>query len=555
VKRPDSSAPRAPRGGRPPGRPLAATAPLVTMAAALPWLLLACATPQPAPVVAGAASPTQIAAAPPAAPPATAAPAPAWPQTPDADFRAAAPAAEPEPQFQVPAFKRFKLKNGLEVILAEFHDLPLVDLSLIVKAGGAANPPELSGLADLTANMLDEGTRSRTAIQISEEISSLGATLTTSSSWDASVAMLSTLTKNLDAALGIWADVVQNPSFSEQELARVRDNVMTAIVRRKDSPPTIAMLAMNHILFGDRHPYAWPAAGVEASLKKLGAADLKKFYETYYRPNNAVLIVAGDVTEPVLRAKLEAALKGWKPRAVAARKLPAPVAAAKTRIYLIDKAGAPQSSIRVGQIGIQRTNPDYFAVSVMNLILGGGFYRLDLNLREGKGWTYGARSVFESRKTPGPFSAGGEFVAVHSADSVAEILKEVNTIRDTDVTDAEISRAKDQIIKSFPARFATRGAAVAQLAEVAIYGLPDNYLKELTRKIAAVTKEDVHRVARKYFDPTHLAVVVVGDQKALRDSLDKIAPVELRDLDGNPIPAPVADGAKGAGAAAAKTGE
>ncbi len=180
----------------------------------------------------------------------------------------------------------------------------------------------------------------------------------------------------------------------------------------------------------------------------------------------------------------------------------------------------------------------------MNLILGGGFYRLDLNLREGKGWTYGARSIFDARRTPGPFSAGGEFVATHTADSVAEILKEVNTIRDTDVSDAELSRAKDQITKSFPARFATRASTSSQLAELAIYGLPDSYLKDYTRKIAAITKDDVHKMARKYLASDKLAIVVVGDQKSLRDGLSKIAPVELRDLEGNLLPVPVASEGK-----------
>ena len=172
----------------------------------------------------------------------------------------------------------------------------------------------------------------------------------------------------------------------------------------------------------------------------------------------------------------------------------------------------------------------------MNLILGGGFYRLDLNLREKKGWTYGARSTFDSRKTPGPFSAGGEFVAPHSADSVAEIMKEISGIRDADVTDAELARAKDQIVKSFPARFATRANVAAQLAELAVFGLPDSYVTDYTRKIAAVTKDDVRRVARKYLEPGRLTVVVVGDRKTLAEPLAKLAPVEMRELDGDPIP-------------------
>jgi zinc protease len=527
-------------------------------------LLAACATPQAAAPSAPAAPapPAVIVKAPallipattPPPPPPAASPSPPQRETPDAPFRASAPAPGPEPQFKVPGFKRFKLKNGLEVILAEFHDLPLVDVSLVVKAGGAANPPELAGLAEMAANMLDEGTKTRSALDIADEMAGLGANLGTASSWDASIATMSVLTKNLDAALAVWADVVQNPAFSESEFARVRDNLLTAIARRKDSPPMIATLAMSKILYSDKHPFAWPMTGVEASLKKLTVADLRKFYDAYYRPNNAVLIVAGDVTEAALRPKLESALKSWKARGVTKRKLPAPPVASRTKVYLIDKGDAPQSSIRVGLIGIERTNPDFVPVTVMNLILGGGFYRLDLNLREGKGWTYGARSTFDMRKTPGPFSAGGEFVATHTADAVAEILKEVNTIRDTDVSEAELSRAKDQIIKSFPARFATRAATSSQLSDLAIYGLPDSYLNDYTRKIAAVTKEDVRKVARKYLASDKLAVVVVGDQKSLRDGLAKIAPVELRDLEGNLLPVPVASETK-AGASDGKSEE
>jgi predicted Zn-dependent peptidase len=418
----------------------------------------------------------------------------------------------------------------------EFHDLPLVDFNLMIKTGGAANPPEKAGLADLTANMLDEGTKTRSALAIADQIASLGATLSTGSTWDASNVSLQTLTKNLEPALALLADVVLNPAFDDKEFARVRDNLTTAITRRKDSPPTVANLALARLLYGAKHPYGWPMTGVEESIKKLTPADLRAFYAAYYRPGNAVLIVAGDTSEAALRGKLEAAFGKWRGHRGAARKLPAPAGAASaTRAFLIDKADAPQSSIRVGGIGIERTNPDYFPVTVMNLILGGGFYRLDLNLREGKGWTYGARSTFDSRRTPGPFSAGGEFVAPHSADSVAEILKEVNGLRDADVTDAELARAKDQIVKSYPARFATRANVAAQLAELAIFGLPDSYVTDYTAKIAAVTKADVRRVARKYLDTGKFTIVVVGDKKTVAEPLAKLAPVELRDLDGNPV--------------------
>ena len=497
---------------------------------------LACASAPPAAPAARAASApapaTQTTAAPAAKTTVAAAP---GRETPDAPFRQLAPPAGPEPTFKPPRPKRFKLKNGLDVVLVEFHDLPLVDFNLMIKTGGAANPPDRAGLADLTAHMLDEGTKTRSALAIADQVASLGATLSSGSTWDASNVSLSTLSKNLNAALALFADVVVNPGFEPKEFERVRDNLLTAITRRKDSPPTVAGLALSRLLYGPKHPYGWPMAGVDASIKKLTPSDLRAFYDKYYRPNNAALLVAGDTTEKELRSKLDAAFAKWRPKGGAAPKLPAPESASPaTRIFLIDKADAPQSSIRVGLIGIDRKSPDYFPVTVMNLILGGGFYRLDLNLREGKGWTYGARSTVDSRRAPGPISAGGEFVAPHTADLVAEILKELTSMRDADVTDVELARAKDQIVKSYPARFATRANVAAQLAELAVFGLPDSTLADYTRKITAVTKDDVRRVARKYLDSSHLTIVVVGDRKSLAEPLAKLAPVEERDLDGNP---------------------
>ena len=200
-------------------------------------------------------------------------------------------------------------------MLVEFHDLPLVDFNLMIKTGGAANPPDRAGLADLTAHMLDEGTKTRSALAIADQVASLGATLSTGSTWDSSNVSLSTLSKNLDAALEVFADVVVNPAFDPKEFERVRDNLLTAITRRKDSPPTVANLAFTRLLFGQKHPYGWPMAGVEASIKKVTPGDLRAFYDKYYRPNNAALLVAGDTTEKALRAKLEAAFAKWPPRA------------------------------------------------------------------------------------------------------------------------------------------------------------------------------------------------------------------------------------------------
>ncbi len=455
--------------------------------------------------------------------------------TPDAPFRAQAPAAGPEPTFAVPKFKRFKLKNGANVILAEVHALPLVEVHLVVKTGGGANPLGSAGLADLTANMLDEGTKTRSALEIAEQIGDLGATLATSASWDASIVTLSTITRNIDPAIAIWADVITRPAFQDKELARVRDNLITAVARRKDSPPTVASLVFARLLFGDKHPYAWPQAGVEDSLKKISLVDVRRFHETYYRPGNATIIAAGDITEVDLRKKLEAALKDWRPGKVPVEKIPAPPTVDKKRIILVDKPGAPQSSIRVGFVGVRRTDPDYFPILLMNQILGGSFYRLDMNLRERRQWTYGARSVFDMRRSAGPASAGGEFVAVHTAEAVDEILKEMQIIATTEVSDEELTRAKDNFAKAFPARFATRGSMAALLGELAVYALPDGFPASYTKSIQAVTKADVLRVARKFLLTDRMAIVVVGDRATQEDALAKLAPVELRDLDGNPV--------------------
>ena len=351
----------------------------------------------------------------------------------------------------------------------------------------------------------------------------------------------------MDSALAIWADVILHPAFSETELSRVRDNLVTAVSRRKDSPPTVASLALARILFGDRHPYAWPQTGVEESLKKLSVGDVRHFYETYYRPGNATIIVAGDITQADLRRKLESALRDWRPGRVPVTKIPPPPAIDKKKIVLIDKPGAPQSSIRVGFLGARRSDPDYFSIVLMNQILGGSFYRLDMNLRERQQWTYGARSMFDMRRMPGPASAGGEFVALHTADAVAEILKEMRTMATSEVTDEELARAKDNFTRAFPARFATRASTAALLAELAVYGLPDSFLTSYAKKIQAVTKSDVRRVAQRYLLNDKFVIVVVGDRATQEVALKRLGPVEVRDLDGNPLiaPAPAAPTSRG----------
>jgi zinc protease len=467
--------------------------------------------------------------------------------TPDAEFRAKRPVAPPERAFKVPAVKRFKLKSGLRVILAESHKLPLVGMELVVKTGNAANPKGQAGLADLTADMLDEGTKSRNALAIADDLATLGASLGTNAGWDATSLSVTSLSENLDKALAIWADVLLAPAFDEKELARVRDNLVTGLKRRKDSPPAIAALTFSRVLYGQDHPYGWPTSGTEETVKSLTAADVKKFWETYYHPNNAVLVVAGDITEADLKAKVEPLLKDWKSKPVPQKALPKPPVLAKGKVVFVDKAGAPQSSIRIGLVGINRKSPDYYKALVMNHILGGSFKRLDMKLREAKGVTYGVRSSFEARRTPGPWAVGGEFVSASTAESVADILAEARSLRDEEVSEKELTETQDELIKAFPARFATVNQIAGQMASLAVYDLPDNDLENYTKKVAAVTRADVRKMAQKYLNAEHMAIVAVGDQKTHEAALrkvelakDKIADFELRDLDANPVAAPAA---------------
>jgi len=455
--------------------------------------------------------------------------------SPDAAFRASLPAPGEKRAFKVPAVKRFRLKNGLPVILAESHKLPLVSVDLILKTGSSANAKDKAGLASLTANMLDEGTKKRTATQIANEVAQLGATLNSYATWDATAVSLSVLAENLDRALPVWADVLLAPAFTQDDFDRVVDNLVSSLAQRKDYPPVVAGQVYARALWGEAHPFGWPDTGTQASIKKLVPADVKRFHDTYYAPNNAVLVVAGDITEKQLHAKIEPLLAGWKAKKIPPLRLPKSEAPSKPRIVLVDKPGAPQSSIRIGLPGIERKNPDYYRALVTNQILGGGFKRLAMNLRETKGWTYGVGSQFDARRAPGPWTVSGEFVAAHTADAVAEILKEIEKLRAEEVTDKELAETKDEIIGAFPARFATAAQLASQMTALAVYDLPPTELDGFVAKIAAVNKEQARQMARKYFRSDKLLIVVVGDRTSNEAPLRKIAEVERRDLDGDVI--------------------
>jgi zinc protease len=459
------------------------------------------------------------------------APPPSPTVTPDAEFRRHRPRPGPARPFRSPTITRFRLPNQLEVLLVESHKLPLVSVEMVIRTGSAADPAERAGLAQLTADMLDEGTASRSGPQIAREIATLGASLDCRTTWDASWTSLSVLSENLDQALALWADVLLRPAFAPAEVQRLRERTIAALRTRRDNPALVADVTLARVIYGEGHPYARPEGGTEETLAGIDDGRLRAFWRTHYRPNNAALLVVGDITAADLRAKTERLLRDWEPQPVPGTAPPAP-AEPSPGIVLVDRPGAPQSSIRLGKVGIARLNPDYRRALVMNHILGGSLKRLARNLRETKGWTYSVASTFNGRRAAGPWIAGGEFVGAHTADAVAEMLKEVRRMGEEDVAAEELQQTKDELIKSFPARFATVGQIAEQLRTMAIQRLPLDEWESFPDAVAAVTSTDVRTMARRYLRPETLVVVVVGDRRSTENPLRGLAHLEVRDPPG-----------------------
>jgi zinc protease len=321
-------------------------------------------------------------------------------------------------------------------------------------------------------------------------------------------------------------------------LENVRRRALVGFLQRKSNPNAISGVVYDRVLYGADHPYGRQLSGTEATVKSLTRNDLVSFYEANYRPNNAVLIVVGDVDGKKLMPKLESAFAGWKPGAVSSGELPNAQPLPKAGIYLVDRPNSAQSVVSIGQIGVDRNNPDFFPIQVMNSILGGQFTsRINLNLREDKGYTYGARTGFSLRRGAGPFTASADVQTAVTKESVAEFIKELKGIRGAvPVTQKELEYNKQSLIRRYPSGFETVGQISGQLSNLVVYGLPDTYFNEYIQKINAVSLADVNRVANKYLTPDKMAIVVVGDRKVIEPGLKQLGyDVLLLDTEGNPI--------------------
>jgi predicted Zn-dependent peptidase len=449
--------------------------------------------------------------------------------------RTARPLPLPSPELVLPDIQKAVLSDGLTIWLVESHKLPQVALNMVIGAGSDREPPAAPGIAALTAEVMDAGTASQSALQIAERIDFIGASMSVRGGVDASFATLNTLSRHLDEALAVFGDVLTRPSFPSPEVERLRSQRITALLQQKDRAAVIASLAFNKILYGPGHPYGNDPSGTESSLKRLRRKDLAEFYRTWYRPNNATLIVVGDVTFPAFLPKLETTFAPWRTAVVPALRFPPVPAAQRRRVCLIDKPGAPQSEIRIGRPALARDTPDYFPVLVMNRILGGQFSsRMNMNLRERRGFTYGARSSFAFSRQPGPFYAGGAFFTANTDSALRELVHELETMRREGLTAGELEFSKKGLTGAFAQTFETASQIAFALQILVLYGLPEDYYRDFLRNIEKVSLEDVRRVAASYLDPAAMDVVVVGDVQAIRPGIERLGlgDVELCDSEG-----------------------
>lgn len=446
-------------------------------------------------------------------------------QAPD---RSAAPKPGPAPALKLPPIQKRTLSNGLPVWIAELHEVPVAHLNLVVRAGASTDPAGKYGLASMTAELLDEGAGSRDALQIADAIDFLGADLSTNSSTDDVTISLHVPVARLGEALPVMADVALRPQFPDKELQRVREELLGALIQAQDDPASVAQIAFPKIVYGSTHRYGTPEFGTAAAVKGFTVADLKTHHATYFAPSNAALIVTGDVTADTVMPLLEKAFGAWKSTAAAKpAALPEPKQLTAREVILIDKPGAAQSQIRVGWVGVPRSTPDYFALRVLNTVLGGAFTsRLNMNLREQHGYAYGANSTFDMRVGPGPFYAAAGVQTDKTAEALKEFFNELERIGQPIPAD-ELDKARNYVALLLPRSFETSGSLAASLSQAFIHGLPEDYFTTFTERVRAVTAADAQRVAQRYIQPAKFAVVVIGDLKTIEPKIRamKLGPV------------------------------
>jgi zinc protease len=460
--------------------------------------------------------------------------------TPDAPFRERMPEAGPPITWTAPKIESFTLKNGIRVLFAPRHELPVVSVRVVARAGAGDVVGERPGAFAFMGAMLEQGTMKRSALAISDAYEGMGASHGAWVDWDAGQVTVKVLASELEKGLDLLSDVTIRPSFPQAEIDRVKARWLASIQAEKTSPTAMASNALAATLYGRAHPYGHSLFGKEEDVKGLSRSDITRAYGRELTPTNVTLVAAGDVTHEALADLLEGAFGAWKAGAATRRGSVGDAKGEPSRLVLVDRPGAPQSQILVAEQGVSYATPDRDALAVMNAILGGMFSsHINLNLREAHAYTYDARSRFALRHGSGPFTAGGAVVADKTAAAIEELLREVGAIREKEVTAEELADAKEYITLGMPGRFETVSDVTSALAELAIYDLPlDEYAKRPAR-IAAISAADVKRVAQAHLHPAKLKVIVVGDRARVEPTLEalKLGPPDVRDAYGDRVTA------------------
>jgi zinc protease len=417
-------------------------------------------------------------------------------------------------------------------------------MNLLVDAGYAADQFGLPGTASLAMNMLDEGTKNRDSLEISDELARLGATLTTGSNLDMSTVSMSALKGNLEASLDLYADVILNPVFPESDFVRLRDLQLATIQQEKVQPISMALRVFPRLLYGDDHAYGLPltGSGTEESVRSLDTGSLKRFHADWFKPNNATLVVVGDVTMDELRPLLEKKFRGWSAGDVPRKNVADVAHRGESTIYLVDRPGSEQSIIFGGHIAPPKNNDSEIAIEAMNEVLGGSFAsRVNMNLREDKHWAYGAGSVLFDAQGQRPFLVYAPVQTDKTSESMAEIYREVKQIRgDRPPTADEVARAKDKNTLTLAGRWETANAVAASLGEMVRFGLPDNYWDEYPDMVRSLSDEQISDAADDVLRPDNMVWVVVGDRAEIEGKIEELGygNIVLMDADGNVLDKP-----------------
>lgn len=456
---------------------------------------------------------------------------------PDEPWRSKVPSPQMLGKLSLPVAQSFKLGNGLTVLLTEQHHLPLVVAHLLVLNGSDANPVNKPGLASFTSGMLPEGTERRTSSQIADDAAQIGAALRTLTAGDDSIVDIRTLKPNVEAAFDLLSDVTLHPKFAPAEIERIRKQRETDILQVQDDPQDLAFGVFRRMIYGPGHPYGYREEGTIAATKAATRDDLVQMWKQGYQPGNSALVLSGDLTAAEARALAEEYFGKWT--GSAGRYQPPAVDNKVSRgVYIVDKPGAAQTFVLVGTPGVPRTTEDYVPLEVMNNILGGLYSsRINVNLREDHGYTYGSFSFFSYKRAAGAFGAGGGIRSDATGPAVQEILKEMERVRSSAPTDEELRLAKGAFSQSLAGRFESGEQTANTVGDLFVYDFPLDYYRHLPDRITAVTSEEVQRMAQKYIHPENAVVIGAGDRNKIEDQLKKlsIGEVQVRDYEGNPV--------------------